>query len=136
MRRSLSLVVLIATVGCEGGPAGVFSSLRPTTDESSVGQLEAEYREKYLTERDPEALRWLLANKVRQGMSVAEVNGVLGEDGQREFDDARLKAGNNAYRADDLTYRWGPDSSGRAVFLMFRDRKLLNFDPQEFADAD
>ena len=66
-------------------------------------------------------------------MTVAEVDDVLGEAGQREFEDRKLKAGNPAFRANDKAYRWGPDSSGRAIFLIFRDGKLLNYDPKEFA---
>ncbi len=128
------MVLLLVLTGCEGGPAGNFAGLRSTSGGSSGEKTEVEYRKDYQSERDPEALSWLLANRIRQGMGVGEVNEILGQDGTREFDDRKLKAGNPAYRADDITYRWGPDSGGRAVYLLFREDKLLNFDPQQFAD--
>jgi hypothetical protein len=118
--------------GCEGGPAASLTSMKPTTRAADDEQLQVKYREQYLTERDPEALQWLLANRVRQGMTVDEVSEVLGQDGRREFDDGKLKKGNPAFRADDKTYRWGPDSSGRAIFFIFRDGTLVDFDPREF----
>ncbi|MBT4864108.1 MAG: hypothetical protein HON53_03170 [Planctomycetaceae bacterium] len=128
------VVLLLVLAGCEGGPASSFSGLRSTSGTSPDEKTEMEYRSEYQAERDPEALGWLLANRIRQGMGVGEVNEILGQDGTREFDDRKLKAGNPAYRADDIAYRWGPDSGGRAVYLLFREDKLLNFDPQQFVD--
>jgi hypothetical protein len=133
-RMTVPVALLLVVAGCEGGPASSFTGLRSASRRSPAEKTEMEYRTDYQTERDPEALSWLLANRIRQGMGVGEVNEILGQDGTREFDDRKLKAGNPAYRADDITYRWGPDSGGRAVYLLFREDKLLNYDPQQFAD--
>jgi hypothetical protein len=133
-RQVVPAMFLLVLVGCEGGPTGNFAGRRSASGGASAEKTEQEYRRQYQAERDPQALGWLLANRIRQGMSVGEVNEFLGQDGEREFDDRKLKTGNPAYRADDIAYRWGPDSGGRAVYLLFRDGKLLNYDPQQFAD--
>jgi hypothetical protein len=133
-RHTVPVVLLLVLAGCEGGPARGFAGLRPASGGPSAEKTELEYRQQYQTERDPQALGWLLANRIRQGVSVGDVNEVLGQDGEREFDDLKLKAGNPAYRADDIAYRWGPDNEGRAIYLLFRDDKLLNYDPKQFAD--
>ena len=133
-QKVVTVILLLVLAGCEGGPAESINGLRSASGRSSDEKTESEYRKDYQTDRDPEALGWLLANRIRQGMGVGEVNEVLGQDGTREFDDQKLKAGNPAYRADDISYRWGPDSGGRAIYLLFREDKLLNFDPQQFAD--
>lgn len=131
--RYISVALLLMLTGCEGGPAASLTSMKPTAKATDSEQLQVKYREQYLAERDPDALQWLLANNIRQGMTIDEVSEVLGEDGRREYDDVKLKKGNPAFRADDKAYRWGPDSSGRAVFLIFREGKLLNYDPRAFA---
>ena len=64
-------------------------------------------------------------------MSVKDISNVLGEDGVRVHDDTWLKRG-TAYREDDTVYRWGPDKNGRDIYLVFREGRLINFDPKEF----
>ena len=65
-------------------------------------------------------------------MRVAEIGEVIGEEGERVFNDRQIKTRGGHYRATDTTYRWGPDSGGRSVYLIFRDGALLNYDPEEF----
>lgn len=91
----------------------------------------AEEREKYQVHHDGQSLNWLLAHRVHTGQSVAEVSGILGEEGERYWNDTALKNG-GAYLQTDEGYRWGPDSNGRSVILFFRDGKLVNFNPDEF----
>ncbi len=91
----------------------------------------AEQRENYQVHHDGDSLNWLLAHRVHTGQSVAEISGILGEEGERYWNDRELKNG-SAYLQTDEGYRWGPDSNGRSVILFFRDGKLVNFDPNEF----
>lgn len=88
-------------------------------------------RNRYQADRSPRAQRWLLAHGVQRQMTVAEINTVFGEDGERVYDDAWLKKG-SSYRSDDVVFRWGPDRRGRSVYLVFRNERLINFDPKEF----
>lgn len=88
-------------------------------------------RRRYQVDRDPAAMRWLLAHCVHRQMAVKDINNVLGEDAVRVRDDTWVKKG-NGYREDDTVYRWGPDKNGRDVYLVFREGKLINFDPKEF----
>jgi hypothetical protein len=88
-------------------------------------------RRRYQVDRDPAAMRWLLAHCVHRAMTVKEINDALGEDSVRVHDDTWVKRG-NGYREDDTVYRWGPDKNGRNVYLVFREGKLINFDPKEF----
>ena len=126
--------IVIFLSGCEGGPGSIFTGLQAPQGKVDSDSSIATYRQRYLTDRDPEALGWLLGNAIQQGMTVGDVSDVLGQEGEREFDDRRLKTGGHHYRATDVAYRWGPDSNGRAVYLFFRDDKLLNFDPEQFRE--
>jgi hypothetical protein len=94
------------------------------------------YREQFLLERDPEALNWLLANRVQNGMSVMEINHMLGEDGERIERDQRFKVNANEILQTDVAYQWGPDRNGRTIVLFFREGRLIQFRPDEFVSAD
>ena len=67
MRQILVLTVVLSLAGCEGGPAASLTSMRPATKERTAGQLENKYRQQYLTERDPDALQWLLVTGFGRG---------------------------------------------------------------------
>ena len=92
------------------------------------------YRERFQTDRDPDALNWLLANAIDAGMSLSEVEQVLAEEGQHVYDDRWVKTNGGYYRSGDLVYKWNPDSRGRSIYLVFREDKLVNFNPDEFKD--
>lgn len=131
--RILLLLLIIAGGGCEGlGDAGAapgWSFLNP----GRANEEEAEQRNRFLTEGDPEAIRWLLRNRVSNGMSLAEVNRVLGQEGVRQYDDGWIKNYSSArFRQGDQVYKWGPDNNAQTYFLVFRDRKLVNFKPGEY----
>lgn len=95
--------------------------------------LVADYQRRFQVDSDPAALNWLLSRRVRTGMSVAQINDILGESGERVTDDQELKAFAGQYLRTDVGYKWGPDANGRSVVLFFRDGRLVHFDPHEFA---
>ena len=123
---------VVAVVGCQAmGEMGVpgMSSYVPRS--KAIAQQE-KYRTAYQTDRDPQARKWLMANRLQNGMSVSEVNSVFGEDGVRQYDDTRFKTKGGNYRSSDKAYKWGPASDGSSTILFFRDDHLVNFDPVEF----
>ena len=101
-------------------------------DRAAANREESQqHRERYQQNRDPQAMRWLLGQRIQAGMSLVEVNQVLGEQGKRRYDDRRLKTHGGNYLTSDVFYQWGPDSDGKNVILGFRDGKLTNFEPRE-----
>jgi hypothetical protein len=101
-------------------------------DEASGPQTEEEHRREYAATHSRKSMRWLLGHRVRPGMSYNEVCHVLGEEGERETKDRALKTTALNVRIDDEVYSFGPDSDGRALYLFFRDDRLINFDPSDF----
>jgi hypothetical protein len=126
------LLVCLWTTACEGLREGSVGGLFALPDAESEQREEQHHRTSYQTDRDPDALRWLLANRITTGMMVADVNNVLGEEGQREFNDRRFKTNDGLYRIGDTVYRWGPDSSGTSLYLVFRNDRLINFEPRDY----
>lgn len=127
---SLLLAGLLA--GCEtSGWAHklerAFSS-RPQTTSAD----EERYRRKYVGNHDRQALYWLLRHRIDSGMAYGEVCRVLGEEGTRESRDNWIKTNGGNYQLGDDAYAFGPDSDGQTLYLVFRDDKLVNFDPTEF----
>jgi hypothetical protein len=118
-------------VGCTATGMTTPQALAKASPEDSAKKTPDSQRRLYQVERDPAALRWLLAHCVHRQMSVKEINDAIGEDSARVHDDTWVKRG-NGYREDDTVYRWGPDKNGRNVYLVFREGKLINFDPKEF----
>lgn len=134
------LSALLATVaasacGCSSiGSSGTggFASLFDT--ESRQSEEEA-HRTRYQETRAPADLQWLMRNCVESGMTPTEVNGVLGEQGRRVYDDDFIKTRGGHYHATDDTWKWGPDREGNSVYLVFRSNTLVNFDPNEFTQS-
>lgn len=125
--------VLFAIVGCESLEQIPFEHLAmPKKDRSHL--YEDEYRTRFQKTRDREAIRWLLAHRVENGMRRNEVEKIIGQEGRFEPSDRTLKANSASYRAGDKTYAFGPDSQGAAYFLIFRENKLVGFDRAEFRD--
>ncbi|WP_339744557.1 hypothetical protein [uncultured Rubinisphaera sp.] len=110
----------------------MLDTLLPVQDRKVVFAEEEQHREHFIETRQSADIRWLLKNSVKNGMSKADVNRVLGEDGEREFNDSNLLANEGLYRADDKVYRWGPDRDGNSYMLVFRDGHLINF--ENFSD--
>jgi hypothetical protein len=90
------------------------------------------HRSRFQLERAQDAARWLLANRVKQGMSPADVAEIFGEQGERVYEDEWLKSGAGQYQVGDETYKWGPDDRGTSYYLMFRGGRLANFDADQF----
>ena len=125
--------VAISACGCTSiTGAGSFASL---FDSESRQREEETHRSNYQETRSPADLQWLMRNCVESGMTPTEINGVLGEQGQRVYDDDWIKTRGGHYQSGDDTWKWGPDRKGNSVYLVFRGSKLVNFRPDEFAQS-
>jgi len=132
--RWLFAAALIAlAIGCET-PAGPQFQWWATHRPDEPAQEAAEHRRRFQQQGDPESFRWLLANGVASGMSLSDVEHALGSGGERVWDDQRFKTGAGRYHQTDETYKWGPDSEGSSAFLIFRDGKLVNYDPKAYRE--
>jgi len=122
--------------GCEGGlhQAMRLPGIPSAADLREQTRTAAEHRRRFKETGDPKSIRWLLAHRVQEGMSVEEVDRVLGVDGKRRYEDASFKAHNRGVRATDATYEWGPDSKGSPYLLFFRNDRLINHRPERYAD--
>lgn len=125
MDRSRMIPVLFLFAGC--APLSEWKDWDPSLEK----QIE-KHREGYQTERKQEDIRWLLSNAVEQGMTLDQVNHILGEDGAHEHNDRRFRGNNENFRIDDEFFRFGPDAQGRNYYLAFREKRLVNFNPREF----
>jgi len=94
-------------------------------------ELEEQHRSAYVQHRTRGDLYWLLANRVDTGMTVAEVSVVLGEHGEKEPRGQWVRQGD--YRIDDEIYRYGPDSGGQSVYLVYREGRLVNHNREDFS---
>lgn len=92
----------------------------------------ADERLRFQVDRNPQAFSYLLIHHVENGMSVAAVSEVLGEQGELFLNDREMKTNGGQYQQTDVAYKWGPDTNGRSVVLFFRDGKLVHFDADEF----
>ncbi|MBM81795.1 MAG: hypothetical protein CMJ78_14555 [Planctomycetaceae bacterium] len=93
------------------------------------------HRQRFQQERSSPDVRWLLAKAVDTGMTVADVGEAMGEPGKRVPNDTWIKSSGGHYRSSDEVYKWGPDNRGKSYYLVFRDGRLVNFNPGEFDDA-
>jgi hypothetical protein len=129
MRTNASPILLLAllALGCAEDGRQLFQ-----TGPSAGVEAETEtYRSRYQLDRAQDAARWLLANRVRQGMSPGDVAEIFGEQGERVYEDEWLKT-EGQYQVGDETYKWGPDDHGTSYYLMFRSGRLANFDANQF----
>lgn len=131
--------ILLATIlaGCETpgwaerlDEAFTFS---PGKDAGHYREEGERHRKKYAATHDREALHWLLRHCIEPGMSYHDVCRALGEDGVRESRDNWIKNNGGNYQVGDDAYAFGPDNHGQTLYLVFRDDKLVNFDPREFS---
>jgi len=118
------LALMIQLTGCS-----VMDSLINLTQQEETLFAESEKRrEEFLIERTEESIKWLLSNLAKNGMSKEDIDRIIGEQGERVFDDTNVLSGDGLYRSDDLVYSWGPDKQGHSYMLVFRDDKLINFE--------
>lgn len=122
-----ALIVLAS--GCDTLDESGVPGMSNFIDRSDERRQLAEMRDQYQRDRSPEALQWLMRHHVRTGMSPSAISEILGEAGQPEpASSPVLKQG--AFRQGDAVYRWGPDAESRSIFLVFRNDRLINYDPQ------
>ena len=131
------LCVFSLNSGCGTAVKNPMDSMRKSmslfqSSKAAEKKEEETQRQKYQTDRDPDAMRWLLRHRIHQGMALADVNQILGEDGERERDAGWVKNTGGVYRHDDDVFKWGPDANGRTIYLVFRDDCLTNYDPLQF----
>lgn len=115
--------------GCE--TANLQKAMLPPAERHSPDE-ERQHRTRYQTDHDSDSIRWLLSRRVRQGMSEPDVAAILGEPGTPVPADQWIK-NEGGYHMGDETFKWGPDDAGRAYYLVFREGKLVNYNPSEFA---
>ncbi len=122
-------------VGCGSTDGSRMPSFFSSAEHEKDALREEEtHRQEFQTTRSKQAMRWLLAHRVQPGMSHKDVGNVLGEAGERQYNDRWLKGKATQYRIDDVLYRFGPDDEGNAIYLGFREDKLVNFDADRFND--
>ncbi|MGE3316026.1 MAG: hypothetical protein AB7O26_13005 [Planctomycetaceae bacterium] len=129
---TLSVATLLIANGCGTLNGTGVASLDGFTREKGTIREEDTQRRRFVEERDPEAMRWLLANRVRTSMTIEDVNEVFGEPGVREYGDRWIKKSNGLYHEGDVIYKWGPDNEGQTIYLAFRDGHLVNFEPEDY----
>ncbi|MBC8114644.1 MAG: hypothetical protein H7062_09725 [Candidatus Saccharimonas sp.] len=128
---AMSLFLSASLLGCETIESTSLGRMLPFGKKTNLSPQETEQRQKFMNERDPDAFRWLLTHRIHNEMTVEQVAHVLGESGERRFDDREYKTNGGFYHMTDVGYQWGPDRKGHTVVLYFRDGKLINFDPAE-----
>lgn len=133
--RVASLAVVLFLIA---GATGCSTLRLPDVDEmlgnDNSLKEEEEHRRNYQSNRDPADLRWLLANRISSGMSVFEVSRVVGEEGRRIYDDNWIKNGGGYYQTGDEAWKWEQDRNGQSLILVFREGRLVNFDPSNYQE--
>ena len=124
----LALWILFLLPGCAEDGRQLFQTGPAVATEAET----AAHRSRFQQDRAEDDAHWLLANRVRQGMTPGDVAELFGEAGERVYEDEWLKSGAGNYQVGDETYKWGPDDHGTSYYLMFRNDKLANFDPEQF----
>jgi hypothetical protein len=134
-RNALPTLLLIGVSwllpGCETLPDGKLGELVFGSGDRAL-ELEEEHRQRYQETRDSDDRDWLLGHAIESGMTPTEVARVLGQEGKPVLNDAWIKNGGGHYQLHDIAWKWGPDREGKSQILVFRDSKLVNFDPHEF----
>lgn len=128
----LTLSSALTATGCSSMSGSGWNSLSDLFDTESQQREEEMHRSRFQESRSTADMHWLLQHHVENGMTPAEVSRVLGEQGQRVYDDGWIKNRGGHYHAGDDTWKWGPDRKGNSVYLVFRDHKLVHFEPNEF----
>ena len=127
------IMVLLLSSACESipelGSTGMSSAHQVQKQKTNPAES---YRTRFQTNRDPKALDWILKNRLYSGMSRGSVEKEIGEEGEFQEASKWLKATGGTFRTSDEAYKWGPDESGRSVYLIFRDDVLVNFNPEDF----
>jgi len=127
------ITVILLSSACEALPEWGSNGMSIVHQAEKKKSNPAEsYRMRFQTKRDPKALDWILKNRLYSGMSRSSVEKEFGEEGEFQESSKWLKATGGTFRTSDDAYKWGPDESGRSVYLIFRSDVLVNFDPEDF----
>lgn len=136
-RLLASVAVIVMSISLSG--CGSFSARNLPDFDDMFGvkagvRDEEQHRQSYQKSRDPEDLRWLLANRISSGMSVSEVGRIIGQEGRRLYDDTWIKRGTGYYQSGDEAWKWEQDRNGQSLILVFREGRLVNFDPGDYSE--
>lgn len=130
----MAICIFVTGFGCQtlhnAGVPGLEPYLKPDPEKINSERTQ---RENFAVHRDHEAMYWLLTHKIDNGMKLAEVADVFGEQGEYTDQYKRLKTDGKT-QSTDSAYRWGPDSKGYSAVLFFRDGRVVNFDRRDYAE--
>jgi hypothetical protein len=127
----------IGLVGCESvDNGGMKKAFAPLLNRKPTAQQEEQHRMAFQESRDSKDLHWLLANRVESGMTVKQVGGVIGENGLRVHKDSWIKNRGGNYQSTDEVWKWRATRNGQAIYLVFRNGNLVNFDPAQFREEE
>lgn len=134
----ISLLLGIGFIaGCESvDTSAMKKSLAPLFQRKPIAETEEEHRRAFQKDRDSKDLNWLLANRIDAGMTVKQVGGVIGESGSRVYQDSWVKNQGGNYRSTDEVWKWQAARNGQAIYLVFREGKLVNYDPSKFHEEE
>lgn len=128
----LSVFVCAVPSGCEAlHNAGVPGLEQYVKKDPEQLAREKSYKENYALHRDHKSFYWLLSHRISNGMSLADVEDAIGEEGESTTEFTRLKS-DGLYHSTDAAYRWGPDSSGHSAVIFFRDGHVVNFSRDDY----
>ncbi len=133
--RSLSVLLTLLVTGCGTVSVPKLPDMNDMFGEKSSHRETELHRQNYQSTRDPDDLRWILANRISSGMSVSEVGRMIGEEGRRLYDDTWIKQGGGHYQSGDEAWKWEQDRNGQSLILVFREGRLVNFDPSAYAES-
>lgn len=136
LRRLVLCGMLTSSCGLAGcGTAGLNGFLADLGHQKITNAEFEEHRKQFSQEKDPQALSWLMAHALNNGMTVQEVEHALGDAGERIYDDVELKSHYEEFLHTDVAYKWGPDTDGNSVVLFFREGRLVQYSPEKFRAA-
>jgi hypothetical protein len=133
---ALTALLTLFVTGCGTVSVPKLPDMGNMFGEKSSLHEEEQHRQNYQSKRDPADLRWILANRISSGMSVSEVGRKIGEEGRRLYDDTWIKKGGGHYQSGDEAWKWEQDRNGQSLILVFREGRLVNFDPSDYEKQD
>ena len=94
--------------------------------------FEKEQREKFMVDRDHKAFYWLLSHQIANGMTLHEVEEILGGAGEY-ISDIDYSKTTGSHQLTDVAYKWGPDNKGRSVIIFFRENHVSNYEQKDYS---
>jgi len=129
----VGLLLTLVLSGCETPGWGRLDEIFSPSHPKITPAEEERHRVEYIETRSQESIQWLLRHCVENGMSHETVSNVLGEQGTREAQDGKFKAGGGtSVQVGDDLYVYGPDDHSRMYYLVFRENVLVGFEPKDY----